>query len=206
MPKATTQSFIPIKEIREGVIIREDGVLCSIILVSSINFDLKSQVEREAILFQFQSMLNSLEVAIEILVQSRKLNIKPYIQYLDGLHKSQSVELLKLQTREYIGFIKEFTERHEIVSKQFFVITTYSPTSTRDLKFSLKPKKSKKSKESDERFEENKSQLLQRTSYLQNNIRSLGLRAVQLGTEEITELLYQTFNPGDTQTPPTHII
>ena len=197
----TTQSFVPLKDIQNGVITRDDGVLCAVVLVSSVNFNLKSEDERQAILYQFQSILNSLEVGIQILIQSRRLNIKPYIQYLEEMYEKQTIELLRLQTREYINFITDFTERNEIMTKQFFIIVSYSPVSTGGLDGI--PFFGKKEPSSQQKIvEEHVTQLLQRVSFIQNNIRALGLRAVQLGTEEVTELLYKTFNPGDTQAPP----
>ena len=200
MKNTTTQSFVPIKEIRDGVIIRDDGVLCSIILVSSMNFNLKSGVEREAILYQFQSFLNSLEVGVQVVIQSRRLNIKPYLEFLGTIYDKQQNELLRLQTKEYLNFIREFTEKNEIMTKQFFIVITYSPIEVHKKGVFFLGSDSDKA---DRRFEENQGQLLQRISFVQNNVRSLGLRAVQLGTEEVTELLYQIFNPGDTQTPPS---
>ncbi|MDE0243672.1 MAG: hypothetical protein OYG31_03115 [Candidatus Kaiserbacteria bacterium] len=199
MTTTTTQSFVPVKEIRDGIIIRDDGILCAVILVSPINFNLKSDAEREAITFQFQSVLNSLEVGVQILIQSRRLNIKGYLTFLEDVYKNQPNELLGLQTREYINFIKDFTESNEIMTKQFFVIVTYSPIQAKG--FSLPFVKNNTG--SDKSLSENISQLLQRTSFIQNNIRSLGIRTAQLGTDEVTELLYQTFNPGDTQAPPS---
>ena len=201
MTTNTTQSFIPLKDIHNGIVTRDDGVLCAVVLVSSLNFNLKSEDERTAILYQFQSMLNSLEVGIQVLVQSRRLNIKPYLQYLEEVYESQNIELLRLQTREYINFIADFTDRNEIMTKQFFIVVTYSPISSGglgNLPFIGRRSPSSKQKVT----EEHVTQLLQRVSFIQNNVRALGLRAVQLGTEEVTELLYKTFNPGDTQTPP----
>ena len=197
----TTQSFVPLKDIQNGIITRDDGMLCAVLLVSSVNFNLKSEDERQAILYQFQSILNSLEVGIQIIVQSRRLNIKPYLQYLEEVYEKQTIELLRLQTREYINFITDFTERNEIMTKQFFVVVSYSPISSGG-GLSLFGKKDKGSASTNKAAEEHTTQLLQRVSFIQNNIRALGLRAVQLGTEEVTELLYKTFNPGDTQAPP----
>ena len=199
----TTQSFVPLKDIHNGVITRDDGVLCAVLLVSSVNFNLKSEDERQAILYQFQSILNSLEVGVQIIVQSRRLNIKPYLQYLEEVYEKQTIELLRLQTREYINFISDFTERNEIMTKQFFVVVSYSPVSSGGLAGGLPFLGKKEAPSEQKKTEEYVTQLLQRVSFIQNNIRALGLRAVQLGTEEVTELLYKTFNPGDTQTPPS---
>ena len=200
MSNTTTQSFVPIKEIQSGIIVRDDGVLCGVIMVTAINFELKSETERNAILYQFQSLLNSLEVSIQIIIQSRKLNVRGYLSFLKEIYEKQKNELMRLQTQEYIKFIKHFTEVNDIMTKQFYVIVTYSPINVSGGGFSFF-KKSASAKE--KKFEENKSQLLQRISFIQNNIRSLGVNCVLLKTEEVTELIYQTFNPGDTQ---THIV
>ena len=201
MSNSTTQAFIPIKNIHDGIVVRSDGVFCAVVLVSSLNFSLKSEDERTAILQQFQSMLNSLEVGIQIIIRSRKLNISPYLEYLEKVLENQTIELLRLQTREYINFVRDFTDRTEIMTKQFFVVITYSPVSSVGLSSLPFIKKQNQTGESVS-DEEHVVQLMQRVSFIQNNVRALGLRAVQLGTEEVTELLYKTFNPGDTQTPP----
>ena len=171
------------------------------LLVSSINFALKSQDEQTAILNQFQNMLNSLEVSVQIIIQSRRLNINPYIKYLEEIYTKQKIDLLKLQTREYINFIEEYTSGHDIMSKQFFVVVNYSPIKTEltglSSGFFGKTKKTKKHLN----FEENNSQLQQRMSFIQSNISGMGLKAFSLNTEEIIEVLYKTFNPGDNQTP-----
>ena len=191
----STQSFIPIQEIRDGVVVRSDSYYCSILLVSAINFDLKSSDERLAILFNFQQLLNSIEVGIEILIQSRKSNIVPYIEYLDKLEQAQKIELLRIQTREYKNFVKDYTDSHDIMTKNFFIIIKYAPILSTKASFFASPTKKEAIKE--EIFQRNKLQLDQRVSFMQNNIRGLGLKAIQLGTEEITELFYQTFNPGE---------
>ena len=199
MTNTTTQSFVPIKEIQNGIIIRDDGVLCGIIMVRAINFELKSETERNAILYQFQALLNSLEVSVQLLIQSRKLNIKPYILFLENIREKHRNELMRMQIKEYIKFITHFTDMNDIMTKDFYVVTTYSPISGSSGGFSSFFGKGPSVKE--KQFEENRAQLLQRMSFIQNNVRSLGLDSVLLGTEEVTELIYQTFNPGDTQVP-----
>ena len=103
-----TQEFVPIKEIRDGVIILKDGGLRGVLMASSINLSLKSADEQEATLSQFQSFLNSLEFSVQIVIQSRKYDVKPYILSLEGLLKDQTEPLLKIQTREYIRRDRSF--------------------------------------------------------------------------------------------------
>src|ERR1035437_5481300 len=122
-----TQDFVPIKEIRDGVVILKDGSMRSILLASSINFALKSADEQQAVLMQFQDFLNALDFSVQIFIQSRRLDIRPYIALLEQRYKEQATDLMKLQTREYIEFIKNFTESVSIMTKSFFVIVPYLP-------------------------------------------------------------------------------
>src|SRR4051812_5524090 len=123
----TTQDFVPIKEIRQGVVVLKDDSLRGIVIASSLNFALKSADEQQSILLQFQNFLNSLDFSIQIFIQSRKLDIRPYIALLENRLKEQVGDLLKIQTREYISFIKNFTENQNIMNKTFFVVVPYSP-------------------------------------------------------------------------------
>lgn len=206
-----TQDFVPIKEVRDGVVILEDGSLRSVILASSINFSLKSPEEQGAVLMQFQNFLNTIDFSIEIVIQSRRLDIKPYLNILEEQKKSQMNELMRIQTEEYIAFVRKFTENTNIMSKNFFVIVPYTPAIIRKgdtlgeriksgLGIGSKDKKSKNEAKR-RRFEEHLSQLEQRISVVEQGLRRSGVRVARLGTEEVIELLYQTFNPGETGVP-----
>ena len=203
----TTQDFVPIKEIRDGVVILKDGSMRSIILASSLNFALKSQDEQTSIILQFQNFLTSLDFSVQIFIQSKKPDIRPYIAILEDRYKEQVGELMKIQTREYIEFIKTFTENSNIMSKSFFVVIPFTPSVIQgkgDLVGKVFGKKTDKKKEAEvkiEDFEENKSQLEQRMSVVEQGLVRCGIRVAQLGTEEIVELFYKIFNPGDLEKP-----
>src|SRR3989338_3759605 len=122
-----TQEFVSIREVRDGVVVLKDGGLRMILMTSSLNFALKSQDEQAAILAQFQNFLNSLEFSIQIFVQSRELDIRPYIALLEERHRAQTSDLMKIQVREYIDFVRAFTEEANIMSKSFFIIVPYTP-------------------------------------------------------------------------------
>lgn len=114
-----SQEFVPISDIRDGVVTLKDGSLRAILMASSLNFSLKSDDERAAILYQFQDFLNSLDFSVQISIQSRKLDIRPYVALLEETEKNQVNDLMKIQVQEYIGFIKNFTESHNIMTKHF---------------------------------------------------------------------------------------
>lgn len=200
----SSQDFVPIKEIRDGVVTLKDGAMVAVIMTSSLNFALKSIDEQNAIIFQFQNFLNSINFSMQIFSQSRKLDIRPYIGLLENVSKDQKNDLLKIQTREYIEFIKSFTETVNIMTKTFFIAVSYSPAIL-STKKSMLPgflggkKETKESK--NESFEENRVQLLQRVEVVIQGLTRMGVRSVPLGTEELVELYYKLFNPGDTEKP-----
>ena len=119
------QDFIPIDKIRDGVVVLKTGELRSILLVSSINFELKSRDEQLAILAGYQNFLNSLDFSIQLFVQSRKLDIRPYITMLESRQREQLNDLIKMQTREYTEFIRSVTEQTNVIAKNFFVVVQY---------------------------------------------------------------------------------
>jgi len=199
-----TQEFVPIREIRDGVIVLKDGGLRVILIASSLNLALKSEDEQKAVISQFQNFLNSLDFSAQIFLQSRRLDIRPYLALLEERMKTQMEELLKIQIREYIEFIKNFTDRTSIMKKSFFIVVPYTqPVLSGKKGFSvLQGKKDEEKKQNDlELFEEARSQIEQRVGIVVSGLASIGIRAIQLGTEEVVELFYKIFNPGDTERP-----
>lgn len=193
-----SQSFVPIKEIRDGVAVLEDGSLRAVIMASSVNFALKSQDEQNSIIYQFQNFLNSLNFSVQIVVQSRKFDVRPYITLLQGRQKEQTNDLLKIQTKEYIDFIKSFTEQYDIMTKNFFVVVPYSPAAV-NVSSGMFGGKKKGSKI--EAFEQARTQLEQRMSVVQQGLMRCGVRVIQLGTDELIEVYYRLFNPGSVEKP-----
>lgn len=204
-----TQEFIPFKEVRDGIIIMKDKSLRAILMASSLNVSLKSQEEQEAITLQFQVFLNSLEFAVQFCVESRRLDIRPYLALLGEREKEQVNELMKIQTREYIEFVKNFTETTNIMSKTFFVVVPYTPSVIEGVQkkgffssfSSQKKEPGQDAKNWLEEFEESKTQIEQRVGVIEQGLAHIGVRIVQLGTEEIIELFYKIFNPGELEKP-----
>jgi len=210
MAKSATpsQKFVPIREIRDGLVVLDDNSLRMVLMASSLNFALKSQDEQEATILQFQNFLNALDFSIELHVESRRLDIRPYITSLEERLHSQTNELLQIQTKEYINFIRHITEAANIMNKSFFVIIPYTPPfmptqSGIFQKFFGKghgptPATS---------FEESRSQLEQRSAVVEQGLVRCGVRVVALGTEELVELYYKIFNPGElTKAPSTALM
>jgi len=204
----SSQQFVPIKEVRDGIMLLNDGGLRAVLMASSINFALKSEEEQNAFIMQFQNFLNSLDFTVQIYIQSRELDIRPYIETLENAYKDTLDNLMRIQIKEYMEFISSFVEGANIMTKHFFVVVPYNPAMINVasnigamLPWNKKRGTSGKSKQTSSTFEENVSQLDQRISMVQQGLIRTGVRTVQLDTEEVIELLYKIFNPGQQDRP-----
>ena len=205
------QDFVPIREIRDGVVILKDGTIRMLLMASSVNLALKSADEQAAVLLQFQTFLNSLEFSTQIFIQSRRLDIRPYLLLLEERLHLETNELLKIQIREYMGFVKTIAQSTNIMSKMFIVVVPYSPpksvTSTAATSSGILSSLFGKKKEgiaapsqgAIEAFEEARTQIEQRAGIISQGLSRTGVRIVPLGSEELIELYYRLFNPGEAE-------
>lgn len=195
-----SQQMIPVSEIRDGVTILNDGTMRATLMVSSVNFALKSQEEQDAIVFAYQDFLNSLDFPVQVTISSRKMDITPYLESVRTLRDKQQNDLLRLQMDEYINFIGELVKGSNIMTKTFFVTVPFSVQQSRKEGFFSKITKGVKGAAGkhvidEEEFEHNRSQLMQRVNQVALGLRSFGLRLVPLQTQELLELYYTMYNP-----------
>jgi len=200
MSAKPTQEFVPIQEIRNGIIILKDGSLRAILMTSAVNLALKSYDEQQGTIFLFQNFLNSIDFSVQIVTQSRKLNIEPYIESLNKREKEVEEPLLKLQIHEYANFIRNFTEQINVMKKHFFVVVPFTPSGlsskSKNPFADLFAKKGSTSIKPED-FAEYVSQLEQRVSLVQAGLSRVGVRSSLLGNEESIELFYSIFNMGE---------
>lgn len=208
----TTQEFLEIKEIKEGVLVLKNNNIRGILMVSSINFALKSDEGQGAISYAFQNFLNSLDFSCQIIIQSRKINITPYLDNIKSLEQQQTNELLKAQTSSYREFIKELVVGDEIMTKNFYVVVPYALTEilgvqavTKQFDFlnGLGKGKNKTTAEQqqlkDDDFEKCKNQLWQRMEFVAMGLKRCGLDVMPLTTPEVIELFWATHHPSEAE-------
>lgn len=197
---SATQQFIDVAEIKEDVIVLKNGALRAVLGVSSINFDLKSTEEQEAVVGHYQSFLNSVDFPVQILISSRKINMDKYLDFLTDKEKQQSSELMRLQISEYRNFIRQLISVSNIMDKSFYIIVPFSPIENKEggffknLQSLLDPKKNILEKR--ENFEIYKSQLNQRIDQVVAALSGIGLKIIPLKTQELIELMFNSYNPS----------
>lgn len=201
MPKSSTSQIIDIADVRDGVIILRNKALRAILMVSSINFALKSKDEQKAVIYGFQQFLNSLDFPVQILVQSRQLDIQNYLKMLTDKEQEQDNELLRVQTAEYAEFVKGLVQMANIMKKAFYVIVPFAAIEAKResvIKKTIKAfKPAKKVVFTEESFLRYKEQLWQRVDHIANGLSGMGLKLQALDTENILELFYSLYNPND---------
>jgi len=195
--------FLEIKEIKDSVVILKNGSMRAVLMTSSINFDLKSTAEQEAIIYRYQGVLNSFDFTTQILINSRRFNIDPYLAMLSRNQKEQTNELLRIQTSEYIDFIKSLTEMANIMTESFFVVIPYATAPIQQVGFfdKLLGKgnqniSAETIKRLEQNFEKYKSQLWQRVDFVASALQSIGVRSVPLNDTELLELFHKSYNLG----------
>ena len=197
-----SQDFVPIERIRDGVVELKDGSLRAVLLCTAINFTLRSEDEQRAIISQFQTLLNSLDFTAQIIVQSRKFDIRPYLMTLEDRLDKIEEPLLKFQTKEYIEFIRELTNTVNIMSKHFYVVVPYNDAilqtgGTFQRLFGGVGGIKKKETGEESSWNEKRNQLEQRMGIIMQGLGRCGVRGEPLDTKGLIELYYKTFNPGD---------
>lgn len=192
-----TQKYLDIAEIKDNTVLMKDGSLRAVIAVSSTNFALKSEDEQNAITAAYQNFLNSLNFPLQILMHSRVLDINGYLEKLRTLAASQTNELLRIQMNEYLEYIARLVEYSSIMTKTFYVVVPYSATPIKEhfgsklLKI-FNPAVQIAAREED--FEKARTRLEERISHVISELGGMGLRSILLNTEELVELLYNSYN------------
>ncbi len=198
--KHSTQQYLDVAEIRDGVVVLRDGSFRAILMASSLNFALKSEEEQDAIIYGYQDFINSVSFPIQILITSRKIDIEPYIKQLDVLEEAQGSELMKIQLQEYREYVHELVKVSNVMTKNFYIVIPFAAAQSEDegafTKFTKSLRvRSGMAPHTPAEFERYRDQLWQRVNQVAANLRNLGVRVVPLNTQEIIELFYQQYNP-----------
>ncbi len=198
---ASMQEQLNISEIKDGVVVVRDGSLRSVLAVSSINFDLKSSTEQEAIVFAYQRFLNSLDFPIQIVISTRKFDIKPYLEMLERKKDTERNTLLRNQIDDYVHFVSELVNVSNIMSKLFYIVVPFYAIESKKEGFlgkilgKLTPRKAVYQER--EKFETYKNQLFQRVEEVKESLSGSGVRVVSLNTQELIEMYYNCYNPSE---------
>lgn len=197
--KISTQHFLDIAEIREDCVILKDGTLRAVLLVSSLNFALKSEEEQNAIIVAYISFLNFLEFPLQIIIQSRMLDIKGYLERLKKIEKEQTNELLRIQTADYRQYVSELVEMGDIMNKRFYIVIPYNPISDKQKgwfsRFASLFSVASEVKLNQDTFLKRRHSLFQRVEHVISGLASMSLKSIVLDTQSLIELYYNTYNP-----------
>ncbi len=197
----STQNSLLISEIKDGVVIMQDGSLRGVIMAAAINFDLMSAQEQNAVEFAYQGFLNSLHFSIQILIKSQKIDLDPYLEKLQARRNEQSNELLALLMEDYIANVRALVEEVNIMDKQFYIIVPFFPAGDPRQKANLISgmkaafASTPQITVGEDEFKKNKTELAQRMSLVAGGLSHMGIRAVALNSQELIDLYYTSYNP-----------
>lgn len=208
MPVVSTQQFLELDQIKEGLVVLKNKSLRGIMMVSSINFALKAEEEQNAIIMQFQSFLNSLDFSLQIFIQNRRLNITGYLDKLKEIESRQTNDLLRMQTTEYRKFINSLVASGSIMNKSFYVVIPFqiavianvgAPMGIKSGVQNATAKNAVAAESFDDQFKRSKSQLWQRMEFAALGLRRCGLQCVPLNSQELIELFWSLYHPVESE-------
>jgi hypothetical protein len=208
----STQNSLLIGEIRDGIVIMNDGTYRAVIMCKSINFDLMSPQEREAVEFSYQGFLNSLYFPIQIFIRSQKVDLRPYLEKIDKIRGETDNMLLGLLMEDYVAFLAQIAQQSNIMDKHFYVVIEYPDPDEQDIKSSVKQStgfftglaelfvpKGQAVKIDEAQLEKAKTELKNRVEAVMQGLQQAGIKSIPLNTQELIELYYDVYNP-DTAT------
>jgi hypothetical protein len=201
-----TQRFLDIAEIKENVVIMKDGTIRAVLLVSSINFALKNVDEQNAIVQAYMGFLNSIDFPIQVVIQSRRMNIDDYLNRLKAAEKQQEKDLLRNQIADYRDYVAQLVKLGDIMQKRFYIVVPLDPAASEEtdtvkkrrgffvrLRELLTP--SVAIRLSEKRFKEKRHDLMLRVNSVMGGLSSMSLNAALLDTQSLIELFYTVYNP-----------
>lgn len=194
-----TQRYLDIQEVRDDLVVLKDGTVRAVVLVSSINFALKSRDEQQGVIQAYMQFLNGLDYPLQVVIQSRRMKIDEYVVRMNQASAELKNELLRTQMEDYIRFIQELVAGNDIMSKRFYVVVPYDPLSNKRKGFwaraasALTP--GSRIRLSEKQFDERKHELDQRVAQALGSLNSMGLTGVRLDTQGLIELYYNSYNP-----------
>ena len=204
----SSQTLIPIHQIRKGVLVLKNGALRSLLNVSGINLDLKSEHEQLSILTNWRNLLNNLDFTLEIVTLSRRVNIQSYLNFIQEKIDQEQNDLLKLQGEDYHSFIRGIVNENNIMKKRFYAVIPYDPiiikpkTILEQIIDAYKNLLNMKHQNfssvltlTNEEFNQSYEQLMIRQNNVINNFVRMGLQAEPLTTKELIELFFNLYNP-----------
>lgn len=203
----STQNTLQIAEIRDGIVIMNDGSFRAVLACQSVNFDLMSPEEREAVEYSYQGFLNSLYFPIQIFIRSSKVDMRPYIEKLDKIRSEHDNMLLALLMEDYINYMSDIAMQTNIMDKRFYVVVPFfkvvdaqkAVQASKSFMTNIFGKREEKVTINEQDLESAKTELRNRIQSVMAGLQQSGVQSVPLDTQELIELYYDAYNP-DTAT------
>jgi hypothetical protein len=181
--KASARSQIDIKGVQDGVLILHRNQYRSILSVSPVNFELKSEDERDAIIDTYESFLNSVGCSLQVLVRTREIDMDKYLDDLNTSKENEKEAVYRDQLENYGKFIKGLIDTNKILTRNFYVVIPYSLQGKLD-------------------FDGVKEQLNQKVDIVRKGLARLGISSRKLGDLEILDLFYSFYSPKQAKLQP----
>lgn len=181
--KTSSRSQIAIKGVCDGILILPGNNYRAALEVSSLNFELKSEDEQDAIIDTYESFLNSVGSSLQILIRTREIDMDKYLSDLSERLIDEDQSIYHQQLENYKEFIKSLVQSNKILTRRFYVIVPHLVSGKPD-------------------FELVKEQLGITVDIVIKGMMRLGMHARQLSSLEVLDLFYSFYNQSQSKIQP----
>ncbi|CAN5395177.1 hypothetical protein BH09PAT4_BH09PAT4_00060 [soil metagenome] len=181
--KQSARGQIGIKGVRDGVLLLPGGEYRAVLQVSSLNFELKSEEEQDAIIDTYESFLNSVGSSLQILIRTREIDMDKYLEDLALRLDDEAEAIYREQLRTYDEFIRSLITNNKILTRHFYIIVPYKATAKAD-------------------FELVKEQLNLKLDIVGKGMTRIGMHTKELSSLELLDLFYSFYSPTQAKLQP----
>jgi len=181
--KSSSRAQIAIKGVRDGILILPGNQYRAVLEVSSLNFELKSEEEQDAIIDTYESFLNSVGSSLQILIRTREIDMDKYLEELNERLHGETEKVYKQQLKNYDEFIRSLITTNKILTRHFYLIVPYTATNKTD-------------------FELVQEQLNLKLDIVAKGMTRLGMHTKELSSLEVLDLFYSFYNPVQAKVQP----
>lgn len=181
--KTSSRQQINIKGVRDGVLMLPGRRYRVVLEVSSINFELKSEDEQDAIIETYQSFLNSLTCPVQLLMRIREMDMAKYLEGFHAKKKEEKEKMYRDQIQHYTEFVQGLVTTNKILSRRFYAVIPYDD-------------------KDNDGFAAAQEQLTMSGDIIAKGLGRLGIQTRQLDSLEVLDLFYSFYNPGQAKRQP----
>jgi hypothetical protein len=177
--KVSSRRQIAIEGVDDGLLILPGKKYRLILEASSINFELKSEDEQDALIENYQAFLNALSSPLQMLIRVREMDMDTYLAAFRERVESEKEAVYREQAKQYSEFVQSLVIKNKILTRRFYIIIPFTGSFTG----------------TDKNLPLIHEQLRLSSDIVSKGLARLGVHTKKLSSLEVLDLFYEFYSP-----------